>query len=103
MLVEHDSCDSGQIMVITCESNGSATISVLQRFSTSRSTGIIMDMYKDVHEHFDGVKIKFCSVGRSAIAACVWCRLGQVGNVHFLKKNCCLKSSFFGDFCREKI
>jgi hypothetical protein len=79
---KNDNRESTQSMVFAWKSNGSAAISVLQRYSTSRSTWMRMDMYKDIHEHFDCVEIKFCSIVQLAIAAGIWS-----GDAHFVKAN----------------
>ena len=42
-----------------------------------------MDMYKDIHEHFDCVEIKFCSMVQLAIAASIWS-----GDALFVKQTC---------------
>jgi hypothetical protein len=47
------------------------------------------DMYEDVHEHFDGVKIEFCSSVRLALAENIHLNELKTGRAStFLKTNC---------------
>jgi len=46
------------------------------------------DIYEDVHEHFDGVKIKFCSSVRLALAVNIHLNELKTGRAcAFLKEN----------------